>query len=141
MQKFNPECKYQKSRRRLMSCDHLWRSSPYGQGQGSDTATTASNGGGRLWRAPSLSTKLLSGGKIQRNIKLYKASPLAQQSRIRLKCRSHRECGFDLWVEKIPWKSAWQPTPILLPRESHGQRSLAGYSPKGHKESDTTEAT
>ena len=33
----------------------------------------------------------------------------------------------------------WQPTPELLPRESHGQRSLVGYSPRGHKESDTTE--
>ena len=33
----------------------------------------------------------------------------------------------------------WQPTPVLLPGESHGQRSLAGYSPCGHKESDMTE--
>ena len=37
-----------------------------------------------------------------------------------------------------PWRRAWQPTPGLLPRESHGQRSLVGYSPWGHKESDTT---
>ena len=92
-------------------------------------ATTASNGGGRLWRAPSLSIELLSGGKIQRDIKLYKASLLAQQSRICLQCRSRRECGFDLWVEKIPRKRAWQPTPVLLPRVPHGQRSLVGYSP------------
>ena len=40
---------------------------------------------------------------------------------------------------KIPWRRAWQPTPVFLPRESHGQRSLVGYSPWGHKESDTTE--
>ena len=33
----------------------------------------------------------------------------------------------------------WQPTPVFLPGESHGQRSLVGYSPWGHKESDTTE--
>ena len=33
----------------------------------------------------------------------------------------------------------WQPTPIFLPEESHGQRNLVGYSPWGHKESDTTE--
>jgi len=33
----------------------------------------------------------------------------------------------------------WQPTPVLLPRKSHGQRSLAGYSPWGRKESDMTE--
>ena len=46
---------------------------------------------------------------------------------------------FDPWVEKIPWRRAWQPTPVFLPGESHGQRSLMGYSPWGHNESDTTE--
>ena len=40
---------------------------------------------------------------------------------------------------KIPWRRAWQPTPVFLPGEFHGQRSLAGYSPWGHKESDMTE--
>ena len=39
----------------------------------------------------------------------------------------------DLWVGKIPWRRKWQPTPVFLPGESHGQRSLAGYSPSGHK--------
>ena len=39
------------------------------------------------------------------------------------------------------WRRAWQPTPVFLPGESHRQRSLVGYSPWGHKESDTTEAT
>ena len=52
-----------------------------------------------------------------------------------------QETGFDPWVEKIPWKGAWQPTQVLLPGEPHGQRSLVGYGPWGHKESDTTEAT
>ena len=47
--------------------------------------------------------------------------------------------GFDLWVRKIPWRRKWQPTPVLLPGKSHGQRSLVGYSPWGRKESDTTE--
>ena len=47
---------------------------------------------------------------------------------------------FDLWVRKIPWK-AWQPTLVFLPGESCGQRSLVGYSPDGHKESDTTDET
>ena len=42
-------------------------------------------------------------------------------------------------VGKIPWRRAWQPTPVFLPGESHEQRSLAGYSPWGHKESDTIE--
>ena len=43
------------------------------------------------------------------------------------------------WVGKIPWRSKWQHTPVFLPGESHGQRSLEGYSPWGLKESDTTE--
>ena len=47
-------------------------------------------------------------------------------------------CGFDLWVGKIPWRRKWQSTPVFLPGEFHGQRSLAGYSPWGHTESDMT---
>ena len=41
----------------------------------------------------------------------------------------HRRHRFDLWVGKIPWRRAWQPTPIFLPGEFHGQRNLAGHSP------------
>ena len=40
-----------------------------------------------------------------------------------------RRWGFSPWVGKIPWRRKWQPTPVFLPGESHGQRSLAGYSP------------
>ena len=40
---------------------------------------------------------------------------------------------------ELPWRREWQPTPVFLPGEFHGQRSLAGYSPWGRKESDTTE--
>jgi len=40
---------------------------------------------------------------------------------------------------KIPWRRKWHPTPVFLPGKSYGWRSLAGYSPWGHKESDTTE--
>ena len=48
--------------------------------------------------------------------------------------------GFNPWVKKISWRKKWQLlTPVFLPRESHGQRSLIGYSPWGHKESDMTE--
>ena len=47
--------------------------------------------------------------------------------------------GFNPWVGKIPWRKTWQPTLVFLPGESHGQKSLAGYSPRGRKESDTTE--
>ena len=53
----------------------------------------------------------------------------------RPQCRTR----FNSWVEKIPWRREWQPTPIFLPGEFQGQRSLVGYSPQGCKESDTTE--
>ena len=46
-------------------------------------------------------------------------------------------CGFDPWVRKIPWRREWLPSPVFLSGESHGQRSLMGYNPYGHKESDT----
>jgi len=52
------------------------------------------------------------------------------------------QCGrpeFNPWVEKISWRREWQPTPVFLPGEVHGQRSLEGYSLWGLKESDTTE--
>ena len=47
--------------------------------------------------------------------------------------------GFDSWLRKIPWRKKWQPTPVLLPGESYGWRSLVGYNPWGCKESDMTE--
>ena len=40
---------------------------------------------------------------------------------------------------RFPWRKKWQPTPVFLPGESHGQRSQVGYSPRGRKESDTPE--
>ena len=49
--------------------------------------------------------------------------------------------GFNPWVRKIPWRRAWQLAAVFLPGESHGQRSLVGCSPRGRKESDTTEVT
>ena len=50
--------------------------------------------------------------------------------------------GFlDPWSRKIFWRRKWQSTPVFLPGKSNGQRSLAGYSPWGHKELDTTEHT
>ena len=52
-----------------------------------------------------------------------------------------RRCRIDPWVRKIPWRGAWQLTAVFWPGESHGQRSLAGYSAYGRKESDTTEVT
>ena len=55
--------------------------------------------------------------------------------------RRHKRHRFRLWVGKISWRRAWKPTPIFLPRESHGQRSLVDYSPLGCTELDTTEVT
>ena len=56
-------------------------------------------------------------------------------------CRKMQE----MWVQypggKIPWSRNWHATPVLLPGKFHGQRSLAGYSSQGHKESDMTEHT
>ena len=48
---------------------------------------------------------------------------------------------FDPWVEKLFLSRTWQLTPVLLPGEFHGQRSLVNYSPQGLQESDTTEET
>ena len=53
-------------------------------------------------------------------------------------CKRFKRRGFDPWVRKIPWRRAWQPIPVFLPGEFHGQRSLVGYSPWGSKELDTT---
>ena len=46
---------------------------------------------------------------------------------------------FTPWVGKISWRRAWQPSPVFLSGESHGQRRLAGYSPWGCKELEMTE--
>ena len=53
-----------------------------------------------------------------------------------LQCRRPRA---NAQVRKILWRRTWQPTPVFLPGKPHGQRSLAGYGPRGRKESDTTE--
>ena len=59
-----------------------------------------------------------------------------------VKKKNYLQCkrpGFDPWVGKFPWRRKWQPTAVLLLGEFHGQKSLVGYSPGGHKESDKTE--
>ena len=55
-------------------------------------------------------------------------------------CRRHKTCGFNLWVKKIPWGRVWQPTPVFLPGESHGQRILMDPVHR-NIESDMTEVT
>ena len=56
-------------------------------------------------------------------------------SGICLQCKRPR---FDSWVWKISWSRKWQPTPVFLPGESHGQRSPEGYRPPGLQEWDTS---
>jgi len=53
-------------------------------------------------------------------------------------CLQCRRCGFDPLVGKMPWRRKWQLTPVFQPGKSQGQRSLVGYNPWGHKESDLT---
>ena len=55
--------------------------------------------------------------------------------------RDSRHMDLIPWVRKIPWRRKWQPTPVFLPGESHGQKSPVGYSPRGQKELDATEHT
>ena len=53
--------------------------------------------------------------------------------------RRLKRCSFNLWVGKVPWKRAWKPTPVFLPGESHGERSLVGYCTQDLKELDMIE--
>ena len=70
--------------------------------------------------------------KIQHNLRWLSDKSAGQ-------CRRHRRWRFDPWGGKMPWRRKWQPTPVFLPGESHGQKSPMGYSPRGCKELDTTE--
>ena len=56
-------------------------------------------------------------------------------------CKIIKRCRFNPWVKKIPWRRAWQSTPVFLLGESHGQRRLADYSPQGRNELNMTEVT
>ena len=68
-----------------------------------------------------------------------RASLVAQKVKGKeLSCQCRR-CGFDSWVRMILWRRKWKTTLIFLPRKFHVQRSLRGYSPWGHKQSDMTE--
>ena len=61
--------------------------------------------------------------------------------KVHLQCRRHSRRRFDLWVRKVLWRRAWQPTSVFLPGKSHGLRSLVGYGPWGHEGLGRTEAT
>ena len=62
---------------------------------------------------------------------LLEAYQVAQQVKNPSVMQEMRETEFNLWVRKIPWRRKWQPTPVFLSGESHGQRSLVGYRPVG----------
>ena len=86
-----------------------------------------------------LGSKITADGDCSHEIKrrlLLGTSLVAQRLKCLPPCRRPR---FDPWVGKIPWRRKWQPTPVFLPGESHGRRSLVGYSPWGRKELDTTQ--
>jgi len=92
--------------------------------------------------------KLKDQGIRHKRHEKYNSSCLSQahpdfQSKISFTPAFSKHC---LWFQleslkelKAPWKRKWHPTPVFLPGEFHGQRSLVDYSPWGHKESDTTE--
>ena len=92
-----------------------------------------SQGWGSLWAA--VYGVAQSRTRLKRLSSSSSSSSSSHRHRRRCDC-SHR---FDPWVEKIPWKRKWQPTPVFLPGKSQGQRSLVGYSPWGYKELDTME--
>ena len=91
-------------------------------------------------QADSLPTELQ--GKPHFVLILYSSFPGGSRGKEpTCQCRRPKRFRFDPWVGKIPWKRAWQLTPVFLPGEPHGQRGLVGYCPRGDKELDTTEAT
>ena len=72
------------------------------------------------------------------NLTLHRAFPGGASGKESTnQCRRCKRHGFNPWVRKIPWRRKWQPTPVFLPGESHGYRSLVGYSPWGHKKNWT----
>ena len=66
---------------------------------------------------------------------------LVVKKELACQCRRHSTGRFDPWVWMMPWRQAWQPSPVFLPGKFHGQRSLVCYSQWGGKQSDMTEAT
>ena len=68
-------------------------------------------------------------GNLGENGYIYEASQMALVVNNLPASAGDIRPGFDPWDGKIPWRRAWQPTPVFLPGESHGQRSLVGYSP------------
>ena len=76
----------------------------------------------------------LTANEIRAHVYLYFSFPGgASGKEPTCQCRRWKRWGFEPWVRKIPGRRAWHPTPVFSPGESHGQRSLVGYSPWGHR--------
>ena len=81
---------------------------------------------------------------ISLGVHVYGASLVAQMvKKGECACQRRRYMRWEFypWIRKIPWRRAWQPTPVFLPGESHGQRRLAGYSPQSCTKLDMTDRT
>ena len=89
-----------------------------------------------ILHCPTTQTIICKGNKTMPRLTSLVASLVTQKAK---NLPAMQETRVHPWAGRSPWRRAWQPIPVCLPRESHGQRSLAGYSPWGHKESDTTE--
>jgi len=87
----------------------------------------------------STSSKMLGWMKLMLKSRLPEEICGANDKEPACQCRRHKRCGFNHWIKTIPWRRTWQPTPVLLPGKLNEQRSLAGYSPWGQKESEMTE--
>ena len=81
--------------------------------------------------------KQFNGGKLV--FSTNGAGPIERVKEPTCQWRKCKSWGFNPWVRKIPWSRKQWSTPVFSPGKSQGQRSLVGYSPWGHKDSDTTE--
>ena len=91
--------------------------------------------GWKFWGPSRPQQRLLLPGSLSSAFKAFQPIGLgfpggASGQESTCQCRQHR---FDPWVRKIPWRREWSPTPVFLPGELHGKRSLEGYSPWGRK--------
>ena len=82
-----------------------------------------------------------SSGIVESYVRVWASQVALVVKNLPVNAGRHERHRFDPCIRKIPWRWAWQPTPVFLPGKSHGQRSLAGFSPLGHKELDMTETT
>ena len=82
-----------------------------------------------------MKSEKLEANKLEAVIMTQGASQVALVVKIYVSCqyRRRKRLGFDPWLGKIPWRRAWQPTPVFFPGESHAQRCLMDYRPQDSK--------